>query len=359
MAYFIDLFTPETWQAFRKSGATITGFRKTSLRRATNSISRGDLFLCYLTGLKRWCGVLEVASDVYQDDSPVFQDPDPFTVRFKVNPLVILSPEEAIPIEEYAVWKTLTFTKGHVIGTSTWTGFIRSSLRAFGAEDGRYLADLLKKQHLQQASYPLTDRDKRELARIDKDPAPSGRKVKVVDPGSDSEIRESIKYQAKVAQIGAEMGFRIWVPRSDKAKVLDLVPSERHHQFFDRLPLNYNDQTIIIEQIDVLWLRGLSMSRAFEIEHTTAIYSGLLRMADLLSLQPNMDINLHIVAPTSKRKPVFREIIRPTFSRLERGPLHAQCSFLSYDSIDKLIEIPHLSDTKDTIIEKYQESTRD
>jgi hypothetical protein len=37
--------------------------------------------------------------------------------------------------------------------------------------------------------------------------------------------------------------------------------------------------------------------RAFEVEHTTAIYSGLLRMADLLSLVPNMDIKLHIVAP--------------------------------------------------------------
>ena len=28
-----------------------------------------------------------------------------------------------------------------------------------------------------------------------------------------------------------------------------------------------------------------------------AIYSGLLRMADLLALQPNMNIRLHIVAP--------------------------------------------------------------
>jgi hypothetical protein len=33
------------------------------------------------------------------------------------------------------------------------------------------------------------------------------------------------------------------------------------------------------------------MARAFEIEHTTAVYPGLLRMADLLALQPNMDIH--------------------------------------------------------------------
>src|SRR5690242_21750466 len=34
----------------------------------------------------------------------------------------------------------------------------------------------------------------------------------------------------------------------------------------------------------------VSIVRAFEVEHTTSVYSGILRMADLLALQPNMDI---------------------------------------------------------------------
>jgi hypothetical protein len=44
-------------------------------------------------------------------------------------------------------------------------------------------------------------------------------------------------------------------------------------------------------------------------------------MADLLALQPNMDIKLHIVAPEAKRDKVFREIRRPVFALLEKGPL--------------------------------------
>ena len=69
----------------------------------------------------------------------------------------------------------------------------------------------------------------------------------------------------------------------------------------DRLPLNYDETTLsTIEQIDVIWLKGHSIVRAFEVEHTTSIYSGLLRMADLLALQPNMNINLHIVAPDNR-----------------------------------------------------------
>ena len=39
-----------------------------------------------------------------------------------------------------------------------------------------------------------------------------------------------------------------------------------------------------------------------------AVYSGVLRMADLVSLQSNIDIRLHIVADEAKREKVFREI---------------------------------------------------
>jgi hypothetical protein len=63
-----------------------------------------------------------------------------------------------------------------------------------------------------------------------------------------------------------------------------------------------------IEQIDVLWLKGRAIKRAFEVEHSTSIYSGILRMADLLALQPNMDIRLHIVAPIPRRGKVFHEL---------------------------------------------------
>lgn len=74
----------------------------------------------------------------------------------------------------------------------------------------------------------------------------------------------------------------------------------------DVLPLNYDDTTLkTVVQIDILWLRGRAIALAFEVEHTTSIYSGILRMADLLALQPNMDIKLHIVAPYARKDKVF------------------------------------------------------
>ena len=57
----------------------------------------------------------------------------------------------------------------------------------------------------------------------------------------------------------------------------------------EALPRQFEPQVMsLIEHIDVLWLRGNRVEAAFEVEHTTAVYSGLLRMSDLISLHPNL-----------------------------------------------------------------------
>ncbi len=73
---------------------------------------------------------------------------------------------------------------------------------------------------------------------------------------------------------------------------------------------------------------------AFEVESTTLVYSGLLRMSDLLALQPNIDIKLYLVAPDDRRGKVEQEILRPTFSLRDR-PLRDICGFLAFS---KLVE---------------------
>jgi hypothetical protein len=128
--------------------------------------------------------------------------------------------------------------------------------------------------------------------------------------------------------VSREQGVRsIWkltlpAPRADRGRIRELVRQQDHAALLDDLPLNYDIATLdTIEQIDVLWLNRRAIVGAFEVEHTTAVYSGLLRMADPLALQPNMDTRLCIVAPDERREKVFREMRRPVFTYLERGPL--------------------------------------
>jgi predicted RNA-binding protein len=368
MAYFLDLFSPETYEAFGRSGKDVSGFRPRH-RNVAARVQPGDRLLCYMTKLSRWCGVLEVIDGPYEDSTPIFYvDQDPFTIRFRVRPLVWLPREKTLPIHAPQVWDALSFTRGQARNSPGWTGRLRGSLVQMNEEDGQHLESLLREQVAGGESFPVSDAEFRKLAthrvrRADRDVSvvvPEETEADTpVDETVVAEVRESIRLQALLADIGAQMGMHIWIPRNDRAAVLGEWRSAPE-MMLDRLPLNYDDTTLkTIEQIDVLWLKGRSIRRAFEVEHTTSIYSGILRMADLLALQPNMDIKLHIVAPAARREKVFQEIQRPVFSLLDRGPLSDTCTYISYDSVRELAQQQHLPHLSDTVLDTYDEEPED
>jgi hypothetical protein len=170
------------------------------------------------------------------------------------------------------------------------------------------------------------------------------------------ERRRSLLVQANLAKIGIQLGFRVWVAASDKAAVLAILKQEGKDNFLSKLPLNADENTIdTVERIDVLWVRGRTIARAFEVENTTAIYSGILRMADLIALQPQFQIKLHIVAPEDRRDRVRQEILRPVFTYMEGGPLAKICTYISYDAVEELVSKKDLQFLRDTIIEEYEE----
>lgn len=363
MQYFMDLFSPETYEAFGRSDRTVSGFRPRQ-RNVAHRVKKGDKLVCYMTRLSRWIGVLEVESGPFNDSTPIFlPENDPFTVRFRVKALVWLPLDQTLPIHDDAVWKNLSFTRDLPPSSIAWTGKVRGSLTRLNEEDGAFLEGLLGRQAAGGRMYPVDPEEFRRLTghkvrRQDKD-------VSVVVPEDETgeptpqtqqpDVRESIRIQALLASIGSQMHMDIWIPRSDRQAVLGEWKGT-HSPILERLPLNYEETTLrTIEQIDVLWLKGRSIKRAFEIEHTTSVYSGILRMADLLALQPNMDIRLHIVAPVERRDKVFQEIRRPVFSLLERGPLSEHCTFISYDSARELGEQQHLEHLSDSVLDEYEE----
>jgi hypothetical protein len=364
MAYFIDLFSPETYEAFARSSRDVSGFRLRHKKMAER-VSPSDVFVCYLTRLSRWFGLLEVVEGPFIDDRPIFlPESDPFVVRFRVRPVIWLDIDKAVPIHEDTIWAGLSFTRGLEKGAIAWTGKVRGSLVRLDNRDGKFLAEQLTAQSVGSRLYPLDEQESRKLTthtvtRTDKVVTVSvPDNVSAIDEATiapEAETRESIRVQALIASIEAQMGMSIWLPRADRAAVLKEWKNEQNN-LLTRLPLNYDDTTLrTVEQIDVLWLRGRSIVRAFEVEHTTSVYSGILRMADLLALQPNMDIKLHIAAPATKRDKVFQEIRRPVFSLLEKGPLADSCTYLSYDSLRELASQKHLAHLSDSVLDEYAE----
>ena len=325
----------------------------------------GDCLVCYVTRLSRWVGLLDVVNGPVVDHEPIFlPENDPFVVRFKVRASTWLDLDRAIPIHEKGIWDRLSFTRDLPQGSLAWTGKVRGSLVRLDDEDGNLLAGQLRAQSANGKLFPIDEQDKRRLAthtvvRSDKvvsvsvpdDPTPG----EDLSSPQETEGRESSRMQALLARIGEQMGMSVWIPKADRNAVLRQWHASAG-TLLDRLPLNYDDTTLrTIEQIDVLWLRRRSIVRAFEVEHTTSVYSGILRMADLLALQPNMDIKLHIVAPEGKREKVFQEIRRPVFSLLDRGPLAESCTYLSYGSLREVAALKHIEHISDGVLDEYAE----
>ena len=368
VTYFLNLFSPETYEAFSRSRRDTTGFRERQ-KSAAIRVKPGDRFICYMTKLSVWVGILEVTSAFFEDDAPIFyESDDPFIVRFHVEPQVWLGKKFAIPIREDSVWNKLSFTKEHDKSGSRWTGKLRASLSPLDAEDACFLEELLFQQEKMLTAYPFDEDDFRKLLRqrvrradrsvtvtVPTDEDSDGTEIDGVGAGT----RQSFQMQAILAEIGSEMGMKVWIPRSDTGRVSVLM-SKGSEALVDRLPLNYDDTTLkTIEHIDVIWLKGRSIVRAFEVEHTTSIYSGLLRMADLLALQPNMDIKLNIVAPLERREKALNEMQRPVFSLLDRGPLSENCGFISYENLQELATQQHLKHFNDSVIDEYSEYAGD
>lgn len=131
------------------------------------------------------------------------------------------------------------------------------------------------------------------------------------------------------------MGLQLWLDRSDRGQLYGVRRLGEIPGVVDTLPVQFTPEMVRrIERIDVLWLRDEAIIAAFEVEATTAVYAGLLRMmADLLALSPNLNIPLFIVAPEERRGKVREEISRPTFSRALRKPLARSCRYISFSRL--------------------------
>jgi len=141
-----------------------------------------------------------------------------------------------------------------------------------------------------------------------------------------------------LGQLGNDLGLDVWIPTSDRGFTFD------GHALGDlrigRLPMMFDERvTRRIRNIDVLWIKGSAIVAAFEVENSTSIYSGILRMADLIALAPGFRIPLYVVAPDERRRKVMGEVTRPTFERLD-PPMSATCRFIPYSLVRSRLPDP-------------------
>lgn len=143
-------------------------------------------------------------------------------------------------------------------------------------------------------------------------------------------ISEHLSMQWKLIQLGMKSGSKVWIPKSDQQQI---ISQYEYGDFEKEFTAGIDVPAKYVENIDVVWKEEFRIDAAFEIENTTAIYSGLLRFSDLKIIAPNSNYPLFIVAPQSKRNRLLEQIKRPTFRKLDFGN---KVKFLPYEIVNDI-----------------------
>ncbi len=136
--------------------------------------------------------------------------------------------------------------------------------------------------------------------------------------------------QTLLGGIGAAKGFDIWIPPNDRSK-LDWTLTHRFSPT-NSLPSSLLAVKTIAEEVDVIWIdRGGGKPAAlYEVEHSTPIYSGLLRFNDIHLTLPSTSLRFGIVSNDIRRTLFVRQLDRPTF---KASGLREICTFFEYRNV--------------------------
>lgn len=132
------------------------------------------------------------------------------------------------------------------------------------------------------------------------------------------EESEHLKIQYLLTTIGRSLGYEVYVASNDRGKRYN--GESLAFLTIAKLPaLNLPaDVRRTVALIDVIWIKpGTNeVVSAFEIEKSTSIYSGMLRLLDLARSIGGNAFPLFLVAPDKRQKEIQAQLLRPSFADL-------------------------------------------
>lgn len=131
--------------------------------------------------------------------------------------------------------------------------------------------------------------------------------------------------QGWLRDLGKALGYDVWIAANDRNRPLD--GGRLGDGCLAELPtaIGKAPGADAVRLIDVLWLSKESgrIVAAYEVEHTTSIYSGIVRMLDLaLGPEAHALEGMFLVAPDGRQEEVRAQLARPAFSRVADLKVH-------------------------------------
>ncbi|MBC7944124.1 MAG: type II restriction endonuclease [Burkholderiales bacterium] len=125
--------------------------------------------------------------------------------------------------------------------------------------------------------------------------------------------------QGWLRDLGKALGYDVWIANNDKSRMY--LGARLSEGCLVQLPdaIRRSDAVDTVALIDILWISKESekIVAAFEVEHSTSIYSGIVRMLDLaLGVPEHEGAAFFLVAPDVREQDVRSQFARPAFSRV-------------------------------------------
>ena len=144
------------------------------------------------------------------------------------------------------------------------------------------------------------------------------------------------RMQLLLTKLGKALGYDVLVASNDRGKSFNGERFSFH--CLCALPVLSVSQEVAstIDLIDVLWFeKGTNrVACGFEVEKSTSIYSGLLRLADLSLALPDHAARVFLVAPDDREREVLAQLKRPSVVATNGGT----ASYILFSDLDKHCE---------------------
>ncbi|TWT44502.1 hypothetical protein RAS1_09170 [Phycisphaerae bacterium RAS1] len=264
------------------------------------------------------------------------------------NLLYFLHPTLAPPFNT-AIVKGYNLLTGAKVKLGRWDEYlamragilrINGEHRALLSNDLGAIAGLLFDIGSERYAAPPRDGDagalaawEQDLARIREESAAQAKALRVAGESD----RTHTQVQQWLRDLGLALGYAVFIAANDRTRACE--SGRLGDGCVDELPANLANESVgeTVRLIDVLWLEQCSgsparVAAAFEVEHTTSIHSGIMRMLDLaLSAPEHAATGLFLVAPDDREDEVRAQLARPAFRRV--GDLAVR--YVPYGELDR------------------------
>jgi type II restriction enzyme len=142
--------------------------------------------------------------------------------------------------------------------------------------------------------------------------------IKGNEPPSIDGLQGHSDIQELLRDLGRGLGFDVWIATNDRTRTCS--SGRLGDGCLEGLShiVGSNDFQNSVALIDVLWISAdKKIAAAFEVEHSTSIYSGVLRLLDLAHSDGGQHLtDVYLVAPDKREQEVQDQVRRPAFRKM-------------------------------------------